>query len=76
MLRKVFKHYHLERDCIGMLAERSLLSLKVTGNSDADLEAFRDKYIYVMSTIPLEDLPRHQTLFIWPQRLQKLGKPD
>ena len=63
MLRKVFKHYQLERDRIGMLAERNLLSLKVTGNSVANLEAFRDKYIYVMSTIPLEDLPRHQTLF-------------
>ena len=32
-------------------------------NTVADLEAFRDKYIYVMSTIPLEDMPRQQTLF-------------
>ena len=63
MLRKVSKHYQLERDRIGMLAERNLLSLKVTGDSVADLEAFRDKYIYVMSTIPVEDLPRPQTLF-------------
>ena len=46
-----------------MLGERNLLSLKVAGNTVADLEAFRDKYIYVMSTIPLEDMPRQQTLF-------------
>ena len=63
MLRKIFKHFQLERDRIGMLGERNLLSLRVAGNTVADLEAFRDKYIYVMSTIPLEDLPRQQTLF-------------
>lgn len=63
MLRKIFKHFQLERDRIGMLGERNLLSLKVAGNTVADLEAFRDKYIYVMSTIPIEDLPRQQTLF-------------
>ena len=63
MLRKIFKHFQLERDRIGMLGERNLLSLKVAGNTVADLEAFRDKYIYVMSTIPIEDLPRPQTLF-------------
>ena len=62
MLRKIFKHFQLERDRIGMLGERNLLSLKVAGNTVADLEAFRDKYIYVMSTIPIEDLPRQQTL--------------
>ena len=63
MLRKILKHFQLERDRIGMLGERNLLSLKVAGNTVADLEAFRDKYIYVMSTIPLEDMPRQQTLF-------------
>ena len=63
MLRKIFKHFQLERDRIGMLGERNLLSLKVAGNTVADLEAFRDKYIYVMSTIPLEDMLRQQTLF-------------
>ena len=63
MLRKIFKHFQLERDRIGMLGERNLLSLRVAGNTVADLEAFRDKYIYVMSTIPLEDMPRQQTLF-------------
>lgn len=46
-----------------MLGERNLLSLRMAGNTDADLEAFRDKYIYVMSTIPIQDLPREQTLF-------------
>ena len=63
MLRKIFKHFQLERDRIGMLGERNLLSLRVAGNTVAGLEAFRDKYIYVMSTIPLEDMPRQQTLF-------------
>ena len=46
-----------------MLGERNLLSLRTPGNSVQDLENFRDKYIYVMSTIPNEDLPREQTLF-------------
>ena len=63
MLRTIFKYFQLERDRIGMLGERNLLSLRIAGNTHADLEAFRDKYIYVMSTIPLEDLPREQTLF-------------
>ena len=63
MLRKIFKHFQLERDRVGMLGERSLLSVRVAGNTVADLEAFRVKYIYVMSTIPIEDLPRQQTLF-------------
>ena len=63
MLRTIFKYFHLERDRIGMLGERNLLSLRIPGNTHADLEAFRDKYIYVMLTIPVEDLPREQTLF-------------
>ena len=63
LLRTIFKYFHLERDRIGMLGERNLLSLKIPGNTHADLEAFRDKYMYVMSTIPVEDLPREQTLF-------------
>ena len=63
MLRYIFRYFQLERDRIGMLGERNLLSLKMPGNSVQDLENFRDKYIYVMSTIPNEDLPREQTLF-------------
>ena len=63
MLRRIFKHFQLERDRLAMLGERNLLSLKVPGNTIADLVAFRDTYIYVMSTIPIEDLPRPQTLF-------------
>ena len=63
MLRTIFKYFQLERDRIGMLGERNLLSLRIAGNTHADLEAFRDKYIYVVSAIPLEDLPREQTLF-------------
>ena len=63
MLRKIFKYFQLERDRLGMLGERNLLSLKVPGSTIADLVTFRDTYIYVMSTIPVEDLPRPQTLF-------------
>ena len=63
MLRRIFKYFQLERDRLGMLGERNLLSLKVPGNTIADLVTFRDTYIYVMSTIPVEDLPRPQTLF-------------
>ena len=63
MLRRIFKYFQLERGRLGMLGERNLLSLKVPGNTVADLVTFRDTYIYVMSTIPTEDLPRPQTLF-------------
>jgi hypothetical protein len=63
MPKKIFQFFQLERDRIGMLGERSLQSLRIPGNTRADLEAFRDKYIYVMSTIPVQDLPREQTLF-------------
>ena len=63
MLRRIFKHFQLERDRLAMLGERNLLSLKVPGNTIADLVTFRDTYIYVMSTIPVEGLPRPQTLF-------------
>ena len=63
MLRRIFKYFQLERDRLGMLGERNLLSLKVPGNTIADLVTFRDTYFYVMSTIPVEDLPRPQTLF-------------
>ena len=63
MLQKIFHYFQLERDRIGMLGERNLLSLRIPGNTHQDPEAFRDKYIYVMSTIPIQDLPREQTLF-------------
>ena len=63
MLQKIFHYFQLERDRIGMLGERNLLSLRIPGNTHQDLEAFRDKYIYVMSTIPIQDLPREQILF-------------
>ena len=63
MLRRIFKHFQLERDRLAELGERNLLSLKVPGNTVADLVTFRDTYIYVMSAIPVEDMPRPQTLF-------------
>ena len=63
MLRKIFKYFQLERDRLAMLGERNFLSLKVPGNTVADLVTFRDTYIHVMSTIPVDNLPRPQTLF-------------
>ena len=63
MLRKIFHHFKLERDRLGMLGERNLLSLRLNGTSLPELEAFRDKYQYIMTTIPVEDLPKEQTLY-------------
>ena len=68
VLRTVFKYFQLERDRIGMLRERNLFSLRVAGNTHSDLEALRDKYIYIyiMSTIPIEDLQREQNILQSP----------
>ena len=63
MLRKIFHHFKLERDRLGMLGERNLLSLRLNGTTLAELEAFRDKYQYIMTTIPIVDLPKEQTLY-------------
>ena len=63
MLRLIFKHFQLERDRIGMLGERNLLQLKVPGKNVSDLEALKQKYDYILQTIPHADLPREQTLF-------------
>ena len=58
-----FHHFKLERDRLGMLGERNLLSLRLNGTSLPELEAFRDKCQYIMTTIPVEDLPKEQTLY-------------
>ena len=63
MLRAIIRHFQLERDRQGMLGERNLLQLKLAGHSIADLETFRDKYIYILSAIPHGELPREQTMF-------------
>jgi len=63
MLRLIFKRFQLERDRIGMLGERNLLQLKVPWKNVSDLEAFKQKYDYILQTIPHADLPREQTLF-------------
>ena len=63
MLRMIFKHFQLERDRIGMLGERNLLQLKVPGKLVSDLEAFKQKYNYILQAIPVSDLPKEQTLF-------------
>ena len=38
MLRTIFKYFQLERDREGTLGERNLLSLRMAGNTHADLE--------------------------------------
>eukprot|EP00439_Symbiodinium_sp_Y106_P016476 s4302_g2.t1 len=63
MLRAIYRHFQLERDRVGMLAERNLLNIKMSGDGVAHLEAFRDKYLYVVATIPVEDMPKESTLF-------------
>ena len=63
MLRAIFRHLQLEKNRIGMLAERNLLNIRLGGGSIAELIAFRDKYLYVMTTIPLDGQPRETTLF-------------
>ena len=40
-----------------------VVSLDRGRGSIAELIAFRDKYLYVMTTIPLDDQPRETTLF-------------
>ena len=60
MLRKIFHHFKLERDRLGVSA---ILSLRLNGTTFAELEAFRDKYQYIMTTIPIVDLPKEQTLY-------------
>ena len=63
MLRAIFRHFQLERDRIGMLAERNLLSTRLAGGSLQDLEDFRERYLYVLTTIPDADLPKPSTMF-------------
>ena len=63
MLRKILHHFKLERDRLGMLGERNLLSLRLNGTTLSELESFRDKYQYIMTTIPIDDMPRDQTLY-------------
>ncbi|CAE7750010.1 unnamed protein product [Symbiodinium sp. CCMP2592] len=63
MLRAIYSHFQLERDRMGMLAERNLLNIRIGGDGISHLEAFRDKYHYVANTIPVEDLPKDSTIF-------------
>ena len=56
MLRAIIRHFQL-------VGERNLLQLKLAEQSIADLETFRDKYIYILSAIPHGELPREQTMF-------------
>ena len=44
MLKKILSHFQLERDRLGMLGERNLLTMKLMGSTVQDLENFRDKY--------------------------------
>ena len=63
MLRAIFRHFQLERDRIGMLAERNLLNTRLAGVSLQHLEDFRDKYLYVLTTIPDADLKKPSIFF-------------
>ena len=72
MLRKVFSRFELERDRAGMLGERQLLACRVPGNAGkdgklvatlADLEAWKDKYEFISTGVPSEDMPKERTLF-------------
>ena len=63
MLRAIFRHFQLERDRIGMLGERNLLNLRLGGTALSDVEAFREKYQYVLATITLDDLPKSTAMF-------------
>ena len=63
MLRAIFKHFQLERGRIGTLGGRNLLKLSFAGPSLADLDAFREKYVYVLTAIPVAEQPRETTLF-------------
>ena len=76
MLRAIYRHFQLERDRLGMLAERNLLSIKMGGDGVTHLETFRDKYLYVATTIPVEDMPKESTLcslMTW-RRPERLGR--
>ena len=37
--------------------------MKLAGQSVADIEAFREKYNYILRAIPLDELPKERTLF-------------
>ena len=63
MLATIFRHFQLEKDRIGMLGERNLLTLRLKGNKVEDLINFQEKYRYIMAAIPVDDLPRETTLF-------------
>ena len=65
MLRKIFKHFQLERDRIGMLGERNLLSLKVAGKTVADLEARATEWLWskVELAIQLDHQKRNRAEF-------------
>ena len=52
MLRAIFRHFQLQRNRIGMLAERNLLNTKLAGGSPKDLEDFPDKYLYALLRFP------------------------
>ena len=63
MLRAIFKHFQLERGGVGTLGGRNFLKLSLAGPSLADLDAFREKYVYVLTAIPVAEQPRETTLF-------------
>ena len=63
MLATIFRHFQLEKDRIGMLGERHLLTLRLKGSKTEDLITVQENYGYILAAIPTEDLPRETTLF-------------
>ena len=64
MLRAIFKHFQLEGGRIGTSGGRNLLKLSLAGPSLVDLDAFREKYVYVLTAIPVAEQPTETTCLI------------
>ncbi len=72
MLWRVFNEFDLERQRGGMIGHQQLLNVRLKGSSIADLEQFRDKVVFIRSSMEDEDLPKDTTLelFLYQQLKQ------
>ena len=62
MLWRVFNEFDLERQRGGMIGHQQLLNVRLKDSSIADLEQFRDKVVFIRSSMEDEDLPKDTTL--------------
>ena len=62
MLYRVFSEYDLERQRGGMISHQQLLNVRLSGSNIQDLEKFRDKILFIRSSMEDEDLPKASTL--------------